>query len=104
MAWVFLILAGCFEVIGVLGMNRVKLSKSVLSYALLVVGFLLSFAFLSLAMKSIAMGTAYAVWTGIGTAGGALVGILFYGESKHWLRIVFIAIVLFAAVGLKLIS
>lgn len=50
------------------------------------------------------MGTAYAVWTGIGTVGGALVGILFYGEPKDGKRIFFIALILGSAVGLKLIS
>ncbi len=50
------------------------------------------------------MGTAYAIWTGIGTVGGALVGMLFFGESKEWRRILFMAMVLAAAIGLKLIS
>ena len=47
------------------------------------------------------MGTAYAVWTGIGAAGGAIAGMLFYGEPKHFSRIFFITLVLGAAVGLK---
>ena len=55
-------------------------------------------------METIAMGTAYAIWTGIGTAGGALAGILFYGEQKDAKRIFFIALILCAAVGLKILS
>ncbi len=50
------------------------------------------------------MGTAYAIWTGIGTVGGALVGMFFFGESKEWRRVLFIGMVLAAAVGLKQIS
>jgi paired small multidrug resistance pump len=50
------------------------------------------------------MGTAYAIWTGIGTVGGALIGMLFFGESKDWRRILFIAMVLGAVIGLKVIS
>ena len=50
------------------------------------------------------MGTAYAIWTGIGASGGAILGMILYGESKDWKRIVFIAMVLGAAIGLKLVS
>lgn len=104
MAWLSLIFAGLFEVVGVLGMNRIKRDKNVKAYLLFAVGILLSFICLSYAMRSLPMGTAYAIWTGIGTVGGALVGMFFFGESKDWRRILFIAMVLAAAVGLKLIS
>jgi paired small multidrug resistance pump len=50
------------------------------------------------------MGIAYAVWSGIGASGGALLGMFLYGESKSWKRIFFIAMVLGAAIGLKLVS
>jgi paired small multidrug resistance pump len=50
------------------------------------------------------MGTAYAIWTGIGASGGAILGMLLYGESKEWKRLVFITMVLGAAIGLKLVS
>jgi paired small multidrug resistance pump len=104
MAWVSLIFAGMFEVVGVLGMNRIKRDNNAKAYLLFIIGIILSFAFLSFAMRSLPMGTAYAIWTGIGTVGGALVGMFFFGESKEWRRILFIAMVLGAAVGLKLIS
>ena len=55
-------------------------------------------------MKFLPMGTAYAIWTGIGASGGAILGMIFYGESKDWRRIVCIAMVLGAAIGLKLVS
>lgn len=104
MGWVFLIFAGLFEVVGVTGMNMILKKKSLFSFFVLLIGLISSFTFLSLAMQTLPMGTAYAIWTGIGTVGSGLVGILFYGESKNWLRIVFMAMVLSAAVGLKLIS
>jgi len=55
-------------------------------------------------MKTLSMGTAYAVWTGIGASGGAILGMILYGEPKTALRILFIAMVLGAAIGLKLVS
>lgn len=102
MAWVYLILAGCFEVLGVIGMNRVVKYKSLSSYIVLVGGFVVSFSLLGLAMRTLPMGLSYAVWTGIGTVGGTLVGMLIYGESKDWKRLAFIAMIVAAVVGLKL--
>ncbi|MEK4200035.1 MULTISPECIES: DMT family transporter [Cytobacillus] len=104
MGWTFLILAGIFEVVGVTGINMILQKKSIKSFLVFILGLGSSFIFLSMAMQSLPMGTAYAIWTGIGTVGSGVVGILFYGESKHWLRIIFMAMVLSAAVGLKLIS
>ena len=62
-----------------------------------------SFSVLKLAMTTIPMGTAYAIWTGIGTAGGAIIGMLFYKESTHFSRIIFIFLILFSVIGLKMI-
>ncbi|MGP4068476.1 DMT family transporter [Halobacillus sp. B29] len=103
MAWIFLLIAGASEVIGITGLNLILRNKNVLSFLVLLVGMVSSFGFLSFAMQSLPMGTAYAIWTGIGTVGSGLVGILFFEESKHWLRIVFMAMVISAAIGLKLI-
>ena len=99
-----LVLAGMGEVIGVAGISRLNRSRDPLSFVLLIGGFVLSLTFLSIAMQSISMGTAYAVWTGMGTVGSTLVGMLLYGESKDAKRLLFIAMVLTAAVGLKLIA
>ncbi|GAK39057.1 multidrug efflux SMR transporter [Paenibacillus urinalis] len=104
MDWFYLILAGLFEMFGVLMINKLNKDRNVVSFLLLVAGFGLSFLFLSLAMKTLPMGTAYAVWTGIGASGGAILGMIFYGEPRNILRIVFIAMVLGSAVGLKLVS
>ncbi|WNS78720.1 multidrug efflux SMR transporter [Domibacillus sp. DTU_2020_1001157_1_SI_ALB_TIR_016] len=102
MAWVYLILAGAFEVVGVTGMNKVAKDKNLQSYLVLILGFVLSFGFLSLAMQTLPMGLSYAVWTGIGTVGGTIIGMLFYGEAKDWRRILFIGLIVIAVVGLKM--
>ncbi|MCJ8007244.1 DMT family transporter [Lederbergia wuyishanensis] len=104
MAWVSLILAGLFEMFGVTMINKLHKDRNWKSIVLLVLGFGASFIFLSYAMKTLPMGTAYAIWTGIGASGGAILGMFLYGESKDWKRLVFIAMVLGAAVGLKLVS
>ncbi|MCQ6558573.1 DMT family transporter [Paenibacillus mendelii] len=104
MAWTYLILAGLFEMFGVAMINKLNRDRNWKAFTLLLVGFGASFSFLALAMKTLPMGTAYAVWTGIGASGGAILGMILYGEPKTLLRILFIAMVLGAAVGLKLIS
>jgi len=103
MAWLALIAAGACEIIGVLNIKRFTMKKwDALLY--LIIGFMCSFALLSYAMKTISMGTAYGVWTGIGTVGSALLGMFVYGEPKDGKRILFISMILVAAVGLKLIA
>ncbi|MCM3634009.1 MULTISPECIES: DMT family transporter [Paenibacillus] len=104
MAWVALILAGLLETFGVAMINQLSIKRNWQTVALLILGFGLSLGLLSYALRYIPMGTGYAIWTGIGVVGGALVGMIFYGESKDWKRMVFIAMVLGAAVGLKLFS
>lgn len=104
MAWISLVVAGLFEMFGVLMINKLHKDRNWQSMLLLMIGFGLSFLFLAIAMETLPMGTAYAIWTGIGAAGGAIMGMIFYGESKDWKRIVFIAMVLGAAIGLKLVS
>lgn len=104
MAWIVLIVAGFCEVFGVAMMNRWQEDKKLSVMLSLIVGFGTSFSLLSYAMDTIPMGIAYSVWTGIGASGGALVGMIFFGESKSWKRIVCIMMILSAAVGLKLVS
>jgi|SRR5690606_5071316 paired small multidrug resistance pump len=104
MAWGLLILAGLLETFGVAMMNQFAISRSWKPIALFILGFGGSLVLLQYAMQTIPMGTAYAVWTGIGVVGGTLVGMLFYGESRNWKRILFIFIILIAAIGLKLVE
>jgi len=104
MAWISLILAGICEMIGVGMINKWHHDRKWSSLLFLILGFGASFFFLSIAMEALPMGTAYAIWTGIGASGGAILGMLIYGESKNWKRILFIFMILAAAVGLKLVS
>lgn len=101
MGWIFLVLAGMFEVMGVVGMNLIAKHGKWHSYAITIIVFIMSFRFLASAMETLPMGLSYAVWTGIGTIGGTIVGMLYYGEPKDWKRIAFIGIIIVAVVGLK---
>lgn len=102
MEWFSLILAGCFEIFGVAMLNVFKNKKSFAVISLIIIGFGCSFFFLSYAMKTLPMGLTYAIWTGIGGAGGAFVGMTLYGESREWKRIGFIAMIIVSVIGLKL--
>lgn len=104
MNWMFLVIAGLFEMTGVVMINQVHKNRNWKSITGLFASFGASFLFLAFAMETLPMGTAYAVWTGIGASGGAILGMIYYGEPKTWWRIFFITIVLGAAVGLKFIS
>jgi paired small multidrug resistance pump len=104
MSWFFLIIAGIFEMLGVGTINRYNQKQDVQSIGLLIVTFGSSFLLLSLAMRDLPMGISYAIWTGIGAAGGALLGMIVYGESKDWRRVACIGLILLAVIGLKLIS
>ncbi|MBO9130843.1 multidrug efflux SMR transporter [Bacillus sp. 165] len=103
-AWVYLILAGLFEMTGVVMINKFHKDRTWQSFIVLLLSFGSSFGFLAIAMKSLPMGTAYAIWTGIGASGGAVLGMLLYGESKNGLRILFIIMILSATIGLKVIA
>ncbi|ACT04466.1 DMT family transporter [Paenibacillus sp. JDR-2] len=104
MNWLALICAGLFEMLGVVMMNKVNEKKSVKNIALLLIGFGMSFACLSYAMQTLEMSIAYAIWTGIGATGGAILGMILYGEPKNMLRIFFITLIIGAVVGLKLVA
>ncbi|MDD4768047.1 MAG: SMR family transporter [Desulfotomaculaceae bacterium] len=104
MAWFTLILAGLMETFGVVMINQLSVKKNWQTVILLILGFSSSLALLSFSLQFIPMGTGYAIWTGIGVVGSALVGMLIFGESKDWKRMLFIAMILGAVVGLKLVS
>ncbi|WP_174496486.1 DMT family transporter [Salirhabdus euzebyi] len=102
MAWTYLVFAGFFEMIGVTMINVLHKKRNVFSLIGLLLGFGMSFLFLSLAMKTLAMGTAYAVWTGIGATGATILGMVFYGEPVEKKRVFFIFLIIAATVGLKI--
>jgi len=104
MAWVYLLVAGIFEV----GFaTSLKLSENFSNWPYTLSFFVcagISFGLLVLATKHIPLGTAYAVWTGIGAFGTALVGILFFGDPINVGRIVFLVLLIGSVIGLKLFS
>ncbi|AGC89929.1 multidrug efflux SMR transporter [Staphylococcus warneri] len=104
MAWVYLLIAGCLEVIGVILMNEWSRTKHKIFILLIGIAFVCSFSTLKLSMIDIPMGTAYAIWTGIGTAGGTMIGMIFYHESKNIMRILCILLILGSVIGLRLIN
>ena len=104
MAWLALILAGLFETFGVAMMNQMSKDKNWKPLVLFIFAFCMSLFLLQYSMNTIAMGTAYAIWTGIGVVGGTIVGMFLYGESKDLKRVLFISIILISAIGLKLID
>ena len=104
MAWIMLIIAGLFEMSAVLMMNQWHQVKTKKSFSMMILFFALSFVFLAIALETLPMSIAYAIWTGIGAAGGALIGILFYKESKSAKRIFFISLIILSVIGLKLVG
>lgn len=104
MAWVYLIIAGLFEVAFT---TSLKLSNNFSHRWWSVMFFIsisLSFYFLNKAIQSIPMGTAYAVWTGIGAVGTALIGMMLFREPSDFWRLFFIFLLIGSIVGLKFVS
>lgn len=104
MAWVFLFLAGLLEVGWAIGLKHTdgftRLWPSVWTVAAMIG----SFALLAQALKVLPLGTAYAVWTGIGAIGTAVLGILLFGESRDAARLACIALIVAGVIGLKFAS
>ena len=80
MAWVSLIIAGLLEAFGVAMMNQLHVKQNWQTIVLLILGFGSSFLLLGYSLRFLPMGTAYAIWTGIGVVGGTFIGMIFYGK------------------------
>lgn len=102
MEWLYLLFAGLLEMLGVDMLNRWQQDKKKIVLIWMLGSFSISLSLLSLAMETLSMSTAYAVWTGIGAVGGASLSIIKYGESAEPKRIFCIALILTSTVGLKL--
>jgi quaternary ammonium compound-resistance protein SugE len=104
MAWTWLVLAGLFEIGWAIGLKYTdgftRLTPTLLTIASMIV----SLGLLGLALKTLPVGTAYAVWTGIGTVGTALLGIYLLGEPATALRLACIGLIVGGIVGLKLVA
>lgn len=104
MAWFALTAAGIFETFAVTMLNRYSVKKDWQSIALMLLGFLAGLSLLSYSLRTIPMGTGYAIWTGISVIFSSLIGMIYFGESKSLKRILFLTLILSSAIGLKLIS
>ncbi|MET0063372.1 MAG: quaternary ammonium compound efflux SMR transporter SugE [Candidatus Thiodiazotropha endolucinida] len=104
MAWIYLVVAGLFECGWAIGLKYTEGFTKPVPSLLTILAMAISFWLLSVAMKTIPVGTAYAVWTGIGAVGVALLGMVMLGESRDFLRIVSLLLIVSGIVGLKLIS
>jgi multidrug transporter EmrE-like cation transporter len=104
MAWVFLILAGMLEVSFTTALRYTDGFKNLPATGAFIVCVLLSLLFLELAARSIPLGTAYAVWTGIGALGTVLIGMIWFGEPATVVRGLLVVGIIACVVGLKLTS
>lgn len=102
MAWIYIFIASIFEISWAVGLKYSNGFSNLYPSIFTIITMILSYVFLSLGAKSLPIGTAYAVWTGIGAVGTALYGILFFNESKDFLRILFIFLIVVGIIGLRL--
>lgn len=104
MAWIILLIAGLLEVVWAIGLKYThgftRLTPSIITIAAMVVSMLL----LANAMKTLLAGTAYAVWTGIGAVGAAIMGMVLLGESTNIARIISLCLIVVGILGLKFSS
>lgn len=104
MAWTSLIIAGLLEIGWAVGLKYTNGFSRLWPSVVTIGAMIASFALLAQALKTIPIGTGYAVWTGIGAAGTALFGMAFLGESREVLRIVCIVLIVAGVLGLKFAS
>ena len=104
MGWVYLVLAGVMEIGFTTSLKLSDTFTKLWPSVAFMVCALSSLGLLTLAMKAIPLGTAYAVWTGIGAFGTAVVGIVFYGDPYDIYRLFFLTMLIVSIIGLRLIS
>jgi quaternary ammonium compound-resistance protein SugE len=104
MSWIYLIIAGCLECGWAIGIKYTEGFTRPLPSLITVVAMAASFWFLSLAMKTIPIGTAYAVWTGIGATGVAIFGMILFNEPRDIARILCLLLIVSGVIGLKIFS
>jgi quaternary ammonium compound-resistance protein SugE len=104
MAWIYLIIAGLFEMGWAIGLKYTQSFTKLVPSSFTIICMIISLYLLSLSLKTLPIGTAYTIWTGIGAIGTVLFGMLFLGESREWIRLVFILFIVVGIVGLKVVS
>ena len=104
MAWFYLVIAGLFEIGWAIGLKYTAGFTRIMPTALTVGAMVISVALLGIALRDLPVGTAYAVWTGIGTVGTASLGMYLFGDPATVARIICIGLIVAGIVGLKVIS
>lgn len=104
MAWVYLFIAGIFEVVWAIGLKHSHGFTKLIPSIVTIGGMMISFYLLALATKTLPIGTAYAVWTGIGALGTVILGIVLFHEPVNLMRVLFLFLILIGIFGLKLTS
>ncbi len=104
MGWLYVFIAAINELVGVWGLNLFSKKRTIKNGMIYLGGLSASFAFIYTSFGYLEASVAYAVWTGIGTAGAVILNMLFYGESKSWSRIASLCAIIIGVTGLKFIS
>ena len=104
MAWIYLTIAGVLEIVWAIGLKYTEGFSRLVPSAITIVAMIASVWFLAAALKTIPVGTGYAVWTGIGAVGTAILGIALFSEPATAARLACIALIVAGIVGLKIVS
>lgn len=102
MDWLFLIVAGLLEIVWAVGLKYTDGFSKLVPSIITALAMIVSFVFLSLALRTIPIGTGYAIWTGIGATGTLIFGMWFLGESKDLIRVVCVVVIISCIVLLKI--
>lgn len=100
--WVILIIAGLFEIFWAIGLKYTDGFSKLIPSLFTIISMLISIWLLSISLKTLPLGTAYAVWVGIGTVGTVIAGIILFGDSVNSIRIISILLIILGIVGLKI--
>jgi quaternary ammonium compound-resistance protein SugE len=101
MVWFILLLAGLLEIVWAVGLKYTEGFTRPIPTLITVTAMIASIGLLGLTMRSIPLGTAYAIWTGIGAVGTVIAGILLFGDSASVMRLMFVALIVAGIIGLK---
>ena len=104
MHWMYLLVAGLFEISWAVGLKFTHGFSQVIPSVVTVICMIASFYFLALALKNLPLGTAYAIWTGIGTIGTVIFGVILFKEPITAMRLLCIALIISGITGLKILT
>jgi quaternary ammonium compound-resistance protein SugE len=104
MNWIILFIAGLFEVAWAIGLKYTEGFSKLWPSVFTILSMIISMGLLAYSVKHLPIGTAYAIWTGIGAVGTAILGIILFNESRELVRVFFILLIVIGIVGLKLFS